>query len=58
MLKDIENKNKITINIFEYKHDKKNDVVPYYHSKNTFENTMNLLVITNTEKQKYHYVYI
>ena len=58
VLKDIENKNKVTINIFEYKHDKKNDVIPIYHSKNTFENTMNLLVITNAEKQKYHYVYI
>ena len=58
VLKEIETKNKVRINIFEYKHDKKNDVVPIYHSKNTFENTMNLLVITNAEKQKYHYVYI
>ena len=58
VLKDVENKNKIAINIFEYKHDKKNDVVPYYHSKNTFEDTLNLLLISDAEKQKYHYVYI
>ena len=58
VLKDIESKNKLRINIFEYKDDKKNNVVPIYHSKYTFENTMNLLVITNAEKQKYHYVYI
>ena len=36
-------------------------MVPIYDSKNTFKNTMNLLVITNAEnaeKEKYHYVYI
>ena len=44
--------------MFEFKENKKNYICPIYHSKNTFENTMNLLVISDTDKQKYHYVYI
>ena len=58
VLRDVENRNKISINIFEYKQDKKNDIIPYYHSKNTFEDTLNLLLISDAEEQKYHYVYI
>ena len=46
------------INIFEYKEGKKNDVLPIYHSKKTFQNTMNLLVISDSDKKQYHYVYI
>ena len=57
-VKKIEEQNQIRINIFEYKEGKKNDVVPIYHSKKEYENCMNLLVICDKTKKKYHYVYI
>ena len=57
IIKKIEEQNQIRINVFEYKENKKNDIVPIYHSKKEFENCMNLLVI-NDKKKKYHYVYI
>ena len=59
VIKKIEEQNKIRINIYEYKEEnKKNDVVPIYHSKMDYENCMNLLVICDKTKKKYHYVYI
>ena len=58
-VKKIEEQNQIRINIFEYKEGKKNDIAPIYHSKRMeFENCMNLLVICDQSKKKYHYVYI
>ena len=57
-VKKIEEQNKIKINIFEYIEGKKNDIVPIYHSKKEYENCMNLLVICDKTKKKYHYVYI
>ena len=57
-VKKIEEQNQIRINIFEYKEGKKHDIVPIYHSKSEYENCMNLLVISNETKKKYHYVYI
>ena len=58
IVKKIEEQNKIRINIFEYKEGKKNDIVPIYHSKMEYKNCMNLLVICDKTKKKYHYVYI
>ena len=58
IVKKIEEQNKIRINIFEYKEGKKNDVTVIYHSKMVYENCMNLLVICDKTKKKYHYVYI
>ena len=57
-VKKIEEQNKIRINLYEYKEDKKNDIVPIYHSKNEYKDCMNLLVISDKTKKKYHYVYI
>ena len=58
-VKQIEEQNKIRINIFEYKEGKKNDIARIYHSKRMeFENCMNLLAISDEAKKKYHYVYI
>ena len=49
-LKIIENKNKIGVNIFEHKEGKKNDILPIYHSIKPYENCMNLLVISDNNK--------
>ena len=57
-IKKIEEQNQIRINVFEYKENKKNDIVPIYHSKKEYKNCMNLLVICDKTKKKYHYVYI
>ena len=58
-VKKIEEQNKTRINIFEYKENKKNDIVPIYHSKKTeYKDCMNLLVISDKAKKNYHYVYI
>ena len=58
IVKQIEEQNQIRSNIFEYKENKQNDIVPIYHSKMNFKNCMNLLVICDKTKKKYHYVYI
>ena len=50
-VKKIEDKNKLRINIFEHNPGKKNDVLPIYHSKKNYENSMNLLVISDNDKK-------
>ena len=57
-IKKIEEQNEIRINIFKYKENRKQDIVPIYHSKNKYEKCMNLLIICDKTKKKYHYVYI
>ena len=50
-VKKIEDQNKIRINIFEHKPGKKQDILPIYNSKKTYENCMNLLVISDNDKK-------
>ena len=57
-VKKIEDQNKRRINIVEYKPGKKQDILPIYHSKKTYEKCINLLVISDNNNKNYHYVYI
>ena len=51
IVKKIEDLNDIRINVFEDKEGKKNDVLPICHSKNTYKNCMNLLVISDNNRK-------